>query len=273
MKNLVKAVLAVMSEVKNIEKKMTVGSGNNAYKGVSDKDVKHAIGAAMEKQGLVLFPIAIAPTIRIDRWEESNTYNGNPTTKTKQSVFTEVETKYMLMHTSGESMEIVGYGHGVDTQDKSAGKATTYALKNALLYTFLVPTGTLEDAENTHSDDHQVPGDKGQSNQGKTNADKPAEQKESVPAGIAPTLAKVISKADSIESLNTIWNNNAKLQENKDFLKLIAMKRIEFAGSKEDLSKIFDDHQLLHTDIEFVTALGAKKKGFINSDAQQKQTA
>ncbi|GEM_PF-1272616 len=93
------------------------------------------------------------------------------------------------------------------------------------------------------------------------------------PVGIAPTLAKVISSADSAASLNTIWNNNAKLQENKDFIKLIAMKRIEFALSKEDLSKIFDEHQILHADIDFVTALGAKKKGFINSDAQQKQTA
>lgn len=273
MKNLVKAVLAVMAEVKNIEKNMTVGSGNNSYKGVSDKDVKHAIGSAMEKNGLVLFPISITPTTKIERWEETTSYNGNPTTKTKQSVFTEVETKYMLVHTSGESTEIVGYGHGVDTQDKSAGKATTYALKNALLYTFLVPTGTLEDADNTHSDDHPVPGDKSQSNQSKTTADKPAAQKESVPVGIPPTLPKVISKVTSVDALNTIWNNNAKLQDNKDFLKLIAMKRIDFAGSKEDLSIIFDDHQVLHADIDFVTALGAKKKGFINSDAQQKQIA
>ncbi|TDS14777.1 ERF family protein [Sphingobacterium paludis] len=273
MKNLVKAVLAVMAEVKNIEKNMTVGSGTNSYKGVSDKDVKHAIGAVMEKNGLVLFPIEIKPTTKIERWEENTSYNGNPTTKTKQSVFTEVETKYMLMHTSGESMEIVGYGHGVDTQDKSAGKATTYALKNTLLYTFLVPTGTLEDADNTHSDDHPVPGDKAQTSQDKNTTDKPAAQKESVPVGIPPTLPKVIGKVASVDALNTIWNNNAKLHENKDFLKLIAMKRIDFAGSKEDLSTIFDDHQILHTDSEFVTALSAKKKGFINAEGQQKQTA
>ena len=51
--------------------------------------------------------------------------------KSKQSVFTDAHTKYLLLHTSGESIELSGYGQGVDTQDKGAGKATTYALKNA----------------------------------------------------------------------------------------------------------------------------------------------
>jgi len=60
------------------------------------------------------------------------------------------------MHESGESKEISGYGHGVDPQDKGAGKATTYALKYALLYTFLVPTGSIDDADKTHSDNIAV---------------------------------------------------------------------------------------------------------------------
>jgi hypothetical protein len=54
-------------------------------------------------------------------------------------------------------MEIAGYGHGTDPQDKAAGKATTYALKYALLYTFLVPTGDIDDADKTHSDHHATP--------------------------------------------------------------------------------------------------------------------
>ena len=33
--------------------------------------------------------------------------------------------------------------------DKSAGKATTYALKYALLYLFMVPTGKIDDADKT----------------------------------------------------------------------------------------------------------------------------
>jgi hypothetical protein len=153
MKHLAKAVLAVMDEVKNIEKGMTVGSGQMSYKGVSDKDVKLKVGQAMQKHGLCLLPISVEDEMRIDRWEETN---GNYT-KQKQSVFVSVRTRYMMLHESGESMEIAGYGHGTDPQDKAAGKATTYALKYALLYTFLVPTGDIDDADKTHSEQHVTP--------------------------------------------------------------------------------------------------------------------
>ena len=61
------------------------------------------------------------------------------------------------MHESGESIEICGYGHGIDSQDKAAGKAQTYALKNALLYTFLTPVGAIEDTDSVHSDTIPVP--------------------------------------------------------------------------------------------------------------------
>lgn len=150
--NLVQAICQVMREVKSIEKNLNVGEGKSSYKGVADKDVKHLIGQAMERAGLVILPIEIEPTIKIERWIEDTNYGP----KTKQSVFTEVKTKYLLIHESGESQEIVGYGHGVDSQDKSAGKATTYALKYALLYAFMVPTGTIDDADNTHSDSVQT---------------------------------------------------------------------------------------------------------------------
>lgn len=148
-----KAIIKVMQAVKGIDKSMTVGTGSNSYKGVSDKDVKTEIGKAMVENGLTILPIGITAKTQIDRWEETGQYG----TKTKQSVFTEVTTRYLLLHESGESIELEGYGHGVDSQDKSAGKATTYALKNTLLYSFLVPTGKIEDTDNDHSDDKPVP--------------------------------------------------------------------------------------------------------------------
>lgn len=266
MTNLVSAILSVMGEVENIEKNLTVGEGKSAYKGVSDKDVKLAIGKAMRKHGLVILPLKVNPTVKIDRWEEDTYYNGQKTSvKTKQSVFTEVEPEYLLLHSSGESQIIAGYGHGVDSQDKSAGKATTYALKNVLLNLFLVPTGTVDDTDNKHSDDLPVPGDKASENQSeKVNAVKATT--------IAPSLVKVINKTSDLVALNTIWNNNKQLHENVEFLKIISMRRIDIATSKEDLTKIFDDAQLLHTDTDFVSQLGVKKKEFLN-DNTKKQTA
>ena len=152
-KEITKAILAVMRSVKGIDKNLTVGTGNSSYKGVSDKDVKNIIGEAMEKNGLCILPTGVDAKTQVDRWVENTPYGE----KTKQNVFTEVKTKYLLMHESGESIEIQGYGHGVDSQDKSAGKATTYALKYTLLYTFLVPTGTIDDSDIKHSDEIPVP--------------------------------------------------------------------------------------------------------------------
>jgi len=153
MKNLTKAIIKVMAAVKGIEKNMTIGSGKNSYQGVKDKDVKLAFNEAMTKHGLCILPISIEPDTKVERWVEETQWGP----RQKQSIFCAVKTKYLLMHESGESIEICGYGHGIDPQDKAAGKAQTYALKNALLYTFLTPVGAIEDTDSTHSDTIPVP--------------------------------------------------------------------------------------------------------------------
>jgi len=154
MSNIAKAIIAVMKAVKGIEKNSTVGKGtNSAYQGVSDKDVKEVYSKAMAENGLCILPIGIEDDVQVSRWEEKSNYG----TKQKQSIFCSVKTKYLLLHVSGESQEISGYGHGVDSQDKAAGKATTYALKYALLYTFMTPTGKIDDSDNTHSENIETP--------------------------------------------------------------------------------------------------------------------
>lgn len=156
MEKLAKAVITVMTEVRGMEKNSNVGSGRSAYNGTKDQDVKEVFNESLSKNGLCILPIGIEEETKIDRWEEENDWNGKVTIKQKQSVFTKVKTKYLLLHESGQSVEIAGYGHGVDPQDKGAGKATTYALKNALLYMFLTPVGKIDDTETTHSEEIQT---------------------------------------------------------------------------------------------------------------------
>lgn len=146
-------------EVRGMEKNSTVGTGRMAYNGTKDQDVKEVFNKALAENGLCILPTEIEEDTQIDRWEEDDTYNKKPPypKKQKQSVFTKVKTKYMLLHESGEHIELAGYGHGVDPQDKGAGKATTYALKNALLYAFLTPVGKIDDADTTHSNDIPAP--------------------------------------------------------------------------------------------------------------------
>lgn len=152
MKNIATAIIAVMKEVKGMEKNSKVGSGQSSYDGTKDQDVKEVFNEVMARNGLCILPIDIKETTQIDRWEQ--VYNGNASQK--QSVFTKVTVKYMLLHESGESIELMGYGHGVDPQDKGAGKATTYALKNCLLYSFLTPVGKIDDTELKHSSEIEV---------------------------------------------------------------------------------------------------------------------
>lgn len=142
-----------------MEKNSNVGSGKNAYNGTKDQDVKEVFNDALARNGLCILPIDVQEETQVDRWEAVDPWSkSNPKeTKMYQSVFTKVKTKYLLLHESGESQELAGYGHGVDPQDKGAGKATTYALKNTLLYAFLTPVGKIDDAETTHSNDIATP--------------------------------------------------------------------------------------------------------------------
>lgn len=157
MKNISVAIQAVMTEINGVEKSMTVWSWSNSYKWVSDKDVKQLLRESMIKNWLSILPTDVQSKIQVDRWEEVDQYSKSvpKDMKSKQSIFTEVTTKYILLHTSWEFIEVAWYGQGVDTQDKGAGKATTYALKNTLLNMFLIPTGV--DTDNTHSDEYDVP--------------------------------------------------------------------------------------------------------------------
>jgi hypothetical protein len=151
---LYKAIASVMKDVKGIDKSMTIGTGNNAYKGISDKDVKSILGKSMNEHGLIMLPKSYDSSMQVDRWEENNQYG----TKQKQSVFVEVKAVYSLIHVeTGQSVDIPAYGHGVDSQDKAAGKATTYAMKTAALYAFFVPTGAIDDTDNNHSNDLETP--------------------------------------------------------------------------------------------------------------------
>lgn len=143
--NLAKAVIELVKTVGPIAKNMEIGTGKNSYKGVADKDVKEKVGQALAANGLCLLPIEVNAN---ESTFTSKGYNGED----KTNFFTSVVTKYLLLHESGESVELTGYGHGVDTQDKAAGKATTYALKYLLLYLSMAATGGIDDADGSHLD-------------------------------------------------------------------------------------------------------------------------
>ena len=150
--NLVDAINYVMRKAKSVEKNLTVGTGNNQYPGVSHKDVKELLQPLLAEAGLIIIPTKIVPTVTVDRWEETGHAYGKEIIRRKMRVLTEVLVTYRLQHVGGEFIDLQGYGHGLDNQDKSAGKSTTYALKYLLIYTFLIPTGKIDDADGNASE-------------------------------------------------------------------------------------------------------------------------
>lgn len=199
MKNISQAIIKVMQAVKGMEKNSNVGKGSSSYKGTKDEDVKEVFNKALADNGLCMMPIDIEEETQIDRWVESTQYGE----KQKQSVFTKVKVKYLLLHTSGESIELWGYGHGIDSQDKGAGKATTYAMKNCLLYSFMTPVGKIDDTDTTHSDDIDTP-----KNQSQNSKIKLTEK-------LIPKVAKwILKKSDrTIETAKIHYEMNKTLEQ------------------------------------------------------------
>jgi len=181
----------------------------------------------MAKNGLAIFPIDIEENTQLSEWDETSQQYG---TKRKQSIFTKVKTTYLLTHVSGEFITLMGYGHGVDSQDKSAGKATTYALKYALLYTFLIPTGKIDDSDTIHSDNIETPA-KAKETENKVSETKVNESKMLVEA------TKKIADAKTVEELGKVWELLPSLQKNTVFIKMVTDRKVVLTPKpKEDVN-------------------------------------
>ena len=147
--NLYKKMFAVMNESKAIEKNMTVGTGKNSYKAVSEATMLNMVKPLFKKYNLIIFPIDADIKEIVNVYNKTD-YDG----KTSEAIraITQTKVTYRIMDTdTGEFQDVVGLGNGADSQDKGAGKAFTYSLKAALSKTFLLFSG--DDTDNDHSDD------------------------------------------------------------------------------------------------------------------------
>lgn len=141
--NLYRKMHLVMSETKSLERDKEVGYGNNKYKAISESSVLNEIKPLFKKYGLIIFPAEIQVNDRVDTFLVKDGESSR--------LMTQVIHKWKIVDTeTGEFDFIMSVGNGVDTQDKSSGKAQTYSLKSALQKTFMMFSG--EDTDNEHSD-------------------------------------------------------------------------------------------------------------------------
>ena len=149
--NIYEKLLNITSEIKNVNKNLEVGIGKNAYKAVGEADVLAAVKTLEAKYKVYSYPCKREV---IDRaiLETEKDYQGT-VTKGNQ-IFLRIETTYRFVNVEKpeEFIEITTYGDGIDTQDKSVGKAMTYADKYALLKAYKIITG--DDPDQDRSPDN-----------------------------------------------------------------------------------------------------------------------
>ena len=130
----------VMKDATALEKSMTVGKGNYQYQAVPEKQVLNMAKPLYLKYRLIIKPTDAKLT------EEVTFHDG------KMRAVTQVKKYYDIIDVdTGEGTRVVGIGNGADTQDKGAGKASTYSYKDALCKTHMMFSG--DDTDNIHSDD------------------------------------------------------------------------------------------------------------------------
>lgn len=144
--NIYEKIQSVSEVVRNVEKNQVVGTGNSAYKAVSDQDVLFKVKEAEKMFRLVSIPVRqelvkseIVRTIANGGYEKINYVD-----------IVKMTVRIINIDKPDEYIEVESFGRGLDAGDKGFGKASTYARKYALLNAYKIATG--EDPDQNKSE-------------------------------------------------------------------------------------------------------------------------
>jgi len=119
--NIHQRILAVMSEISYIQKGDK--KVNNQYTFVSHDEVTARLHPLFVKHGIVCLTSVT-----------NHDQDGNRTE-------VDITLQFVNVDNPEDNVFVHGFGHGIDPQDKGAGKAISYAVKSLILKTFLLETG------------------------------------------------------------------------------------------------------------------------------------
>lgn len=141
--NIYEKLLKITEELGFVAKNLNVGG---KYKAVSEGDVLASVKPLEIEHGVYSFPMN-----REIVFQEVLEGKNN-----KSQFFMRVKTTYRFVNTEKptEFVDIDTFGDGVDSLDKSPGKAMTYADKYALLKAYKIQTG--DDPDQSHSSERTV---------------------------------------------------------------------------------------------------------------------
>ena len=173
--NIFEKMAAITAELQTVAKNMTVGTGNNKYKAVSERDILDAVKPIEEKHGVYSYP-ASREVLESNLLESEDTYtdyNGNTTVKQKTTFMTRIKTVYRFVNIEkpDDFIETITFAEGIDSQDKGSGKAMTYADKYALMKAYKISTGDDPDQDPSEDKNYKKKG----------NGDKPKNEEKPKP--------------------------------------------------------------------------------------------
>lgn len=144
--NIYEKMLAITSELTRVAKNLEVGFGASKYKAVGEADILASVRPLEEKYKVYSYP----SQRQVIDTGELETKSGT------KNLFLRIETTYRFVNVEKpeEFIEITSYGDGVDSQDKSVGKAMTYADKYALMKAYKIMTG--DDPDQNASEELKV---------------------------------------------------------------------------------------------------------------------
>ena len=152
--NIYQRLLKITEELATVKKGLTVGSGNFGYKAVGEMDILNAVKPLEIEHGVYSYPMN-----RVLVSQDILTTEKNGKTSTKFMMRVETTYRFVNIDKPSEFVDQVSYGDGVDSLDKSPGKAMTYSDKYSLMKAYKIMTG--DDPDQKHSNNTEVSGVKG----------------------------------------------------------------------------------------------------------------
>lgn len=198
--NIYEKLSNISVELSSVAKNLEVGYGQNKYKAVGEADVLKAIKPLEAKYKVYSYPYA-RQIIETGTIESTNSKG-----EAKKNLFERIEVIYRFINIENpnEFIDITSYGDGIDSQDKSVGKAMTYADKYALLKAYKIVTG---------DDPDQEASEPLKAAETKKTYTKPAAPKQEAPKQDNKTAQNIQnSQNEALKKLTDYWNRASEFK-------------------------------------------------------------
>ena len=139
--NLYQKICEVMRIVTTVYKAKTIQAGKSSYRAVSHDDVAALLHLPIANIGIVIMPSII--NRKIETAQVTNKYDG--TVSDQFRVHLTVEVMFINADKPEERHSVLSDGWSFDNSDKAVGKALSYAVKSAMLKTFMLESSDNEE--------------------------------------------------------------------------------------------------------------------------------